>query len=83
MAIAPGTPAFVQVGAYDRRENARRVAKRLEDARIDDVYLDQVLTARGLLHRVRVGPFEDAESLDRMLARVNAMGYRSIVVPAD
>ncbi len=82
-AIAPGKAAFVQVGAYDRRENARRVAKRLEDARIDDVYLDQVLTARGLLHRVRVGPFEDAESLDRMLARVSAMGYRSIVVPAD
>ena len=82
-AIAPGKAAFVQVGAYDRRENARRVAKRLENARIDDVYLDQVLTARGLLHRVRVGPFEDAESLDRMLARVSAMGYRSIVVPAD
>ena len=80
---ARGKPVFVQVGAYDRRENARRVAKQLEDARIDDVYLDQVLTAHGLLHRVRVGPFEDPAVLERLIARVGEMGYRSIVVPAD
>jgi rare lipoprotein A len=83
VAIAPGKPVYVQVGAYDRRENARRVAKRLEEARIDDVILDQVLTGRGLLHRVRVGPFDDTEALNRQIARIGAMGYRSIVVPAD
>lgn len=83
VAIAPGKPVFVQVGAYDRRENARRVAERLEDARIDDVTLDEVLTARGLLHRVRIGPFDDTEALNRLIARIGAMGYRSIVVPAD
>ena len=50
------------------------MAKQLEDARIDDVYLDQVLTAHGLLHRVRVGPFEDPEALERLIARVRRDG---------
>jgi rare lipoprotein A len=77
---ARGKPVYLQVGAFDRRDNARRVEDRLEDAGIEDVFLDQVITTSGLLHRVRVGPLRDVAEAAAVGDRLRQLGVSSIQV---
>jgi rare lipoprotein A len=82
---APATPRplFVQVGAFANRDNALQVAARLRNARIDDVFLDRVLSSGRLLHRVRVGPLRTVAAADAMTARLRGLGLRSITLSVD
>jgi len=75
-------PVFLQVGAFDDRDNARRVARRLEDAGIDDVFLDRTVRGGQVIHRVRVGPLS-AAAAQGLAARVARLGLRSVVVARD
>lgn len=80
---ATSRPLFLQVGAYSSRENARRMAARLKDADIDEVFLDRVRNRGTLLHRVRVGPLKTVAEADALTARLHRLGLRSITVNVD
>jgi rare lipoprotein A len=82
-AAARNGPVFLQVGAFDDRDNARRVKRRLEDAGVDDVFLDRALVRGQVIHRVRVGPLRDAGTAAAVASRIARLGLRSIVVAAD
>jgi rare lipoprotein A len=82
-AAARNGPVFLQVGAFDDRDNARRVKRRLEDADVDDVFLDRALVRGQVIHRVRVGPLRDAGAAAAVASRIRRLGLRSIVVGAD
>jgi hypothetical protein len=51
-----GDDVTLQLGSFGERDNARRLAQRLEDAGIDDVDVDHVEIDGRDLWRVRVGP---------------------------
>jgi rare lipoprotein A len=76
-------PLYVQVGAFASRDNARRLALRIEDNDIDDVFLDRVLRDGRLLHRVRVGPLRTVAEADAVGARLRAIGLRGITVTVE
>lgn len=80
---APPAPLFVQVGAFASRDNARRLAARVEDNDIDDVFLDRVKVDGRLLHRVRVGPLRSVAEADALTARLRAIGLRGITVSVE
>ena len=69
-------PQIVQVGAYRDQANARGIARRLQDAGIDDVLVEQVRLRDGEVWRVRVGPVA-APVLERVLDRIRALGLPS------
>jgi rare lipoprotein A len=76
-------PLFLQVGAFGVRENARRLAARLENAAIGPVLFDHVALSGRPLYRVRVGPFADVAALDAMAARLRRLGIRGVGTSAD
>ena len=68
-----GSRRVVQVGAFREKDTARRLARRLEDAGIDDVDVDDASVRGGVLWRVRVGPLRAALVAD-VVARIRALG---------
>lgn len=74
---------YVQVGAYDDRDNAKRIKQRLDEHGIDQVFLDRVQKGGRILHRVRIGPLADTAAVDAVAARLRALGLDSITVAVD
>ncbi|MFO0040413.1 MAG: septal ring lytic transglycosylase RlpA family protein [Pseudomonadota bacterium] len=90
LAVAPAVPAgaretplFVQAGAFASRDNALRLAARIEDNDIDEVVLDRVLRNGRALYRVRVGPLRTVAEADAVGARLRAIGLRGITVAVE
>ncbi len=81
--VARPSALFVQVGAFASRDNARRLAGRLEDADVDDVFLDRVKVDGRLLHRVRVGPLRDVAAADALTRRLRELGLRGVTLGVD
>ena len=71
-----GPRQIVQAGAYGERDNARRVARQLEDAGIDDVAIDDIKVDGRKLWRVRIGPLP-AAAADDVARRIRALGLPS------
>jgi rare lipoprotein A len=68
-----GGPQRVQVGSFSDKNNARRLADRLDAAGIDDVDLDHAEVNGRDVWRVRVGPV-DADALPALLERLRGLG---------
>lgn len=66
----------VQVGAYRERDNARRIARQLEDAGIDGVEVEDARVNGGKVWRVRVGPLA-AEAAATVIDRIRGLGLPS------
>lgn len=65
---------WLQVGSFGDKDNARRVAKRLEDADLDDVDIQRAQVRGSKVWRVRIGPLAGREVVDRLTAQVRALG---------
>ncbi len=74
---------YVQVGAFDDRDNARRLKERLEELDFDDVFLDRVLVTGRVLHRVRIGPARDTAEADALTTRLAGHGLTSVNISID
>ena len=74
---------YVQVGAFNDRDNARALQERLEDLKFKDVFLDRVVTGGRILHRVRIGPTRDTAEADALTARLAAIGLTSVTLSID
>jgi rare lipoprotein A len=64
-----GRRRILQVGAYRERDNARRIARQIEDAGIGDVEVAPVKINGDKLWRVRIGPLAagaTAQAIDRL-----------------
>jgi len=62
---------FLQVGAFSRKDSARRVEDDLRDRGVRDVDVKR----SGGLYKVLIGPFDRAGDLARMVDRVVELGY--------
>lgn len=71
---------LVQVGSFNREENARQLQEKLKSSGFD-VYLESAKSPVGPIYRVRIGPQKsraDAEKLVGQLAKQG--GYRAIIL---
>lgn len=71
---------FVQVGAFSDHGNARALVSRLQDGGFANAFIAN--NGEDALHRVRVGPIEDANEYDRVndgLRRIGVGGARLVV----
>ncbi len=79
----PGSPGsatgafpqiFVQVGAFTERENADALAERLRLNGFEDSFVVTHSEGGGSLHRVRIGPLDDADHTDEVNAGLRSIG---------
>ena len=75
--------AYIQVGAFDDRDNAERFKHRLEQYALGRVFLDRFKKGGRVLHRVRIGPLADAAAVDALAERLRALGFAAIAVTID
>jgi rare lipoprotein A len=78
-----GRPVYLQVGSFADRDNARRLEDRLEDADVDDVFLDRARVGGRTVHRVRIGPFERLADAQALVARLRGLGYSGVITAAE
>jgi peptidoglycan lytic transglycosylase len=82
--IGPGGPSgrlYIQAGAFSVRGNAQRVRSQI--ARLGSVVVTTTSVNGIEMYRVRLGPVENADEADRLLARVVDSGYRGARIVGD
>jgi peptidoglycan lytic transglycosylase len=72
--VAFGPRMFVQVGAFSERDNAARLVERLKRSGFGNPTIVSDASGRRALHRVRLGPIEDAGEFDRLRGRLRTLG---------
>ena len=64
------SPMYVQVGAFADGNNAAELLDRLKDEGFGDSFVMTTGEGRDRLHRVRIGPIDDAAEFDRIRAEL-------------
>jgi rare lipoprotein A len=78
-APAPDAPTsgsgrhLLQVGSFANKDNAKRLARRLKDADIDDVDIDHSEVSGQDVWRVQIGPVAD-KKISRLLQQIHDLG---------
>jgi rare lipoprotein A len=75
------THLYVQAGAFSTRANADRMKERLAAA--GDVEISPIDRGGQRLYRVRCGPYDDIESADAALARLDGLGGNDAQIVVD
>jgi rare lipoprotein A len=78
---APSLRLYIQAGAFSMRDNAQRVRSRI--ARLGSVEVTTTSINGIEMYRVRLGPVENADEADRLLARVVDSGYPGARIVGD
>jgi rare lipoprotein A len=68
---------YLQVGAFSSRENAELLKRRLLSGSVFPAFVDQLDSAKGPIHRVRVGPLDTVELADELTDDIEALGLAS------
>ena len=79
--IPAATHLYVQAGAFTTAANADRLKARLASA--GDLFVSPIDRGGQRLYRVRSGPYDDVESADAALARLNGLGSNDAQIVVD
>ncbi len=74
---------YLQVGAFTNRDNAENLKRRLANAELKSVHIQNVDLDATPLYRVRIGPLDSVEDSDRLAARVTAQGLPNPIVVVE
>lgn len=69
------TSLFLQVGAFRSRENAMRLSKKLQNAKLGDIHVMEADKTGGPIYRVRIGPLSSVDEADRLSSSLETRGY--------
>ncbi|GAB2879544.1 MULTISPECIES: SPOR domain-containing protein [Microvirgula] len=78
-----GKPVFFQLGAFSSENEADNLKARLALSGIEASISSTTIPDKGLLHRVRVGPYSRPEDINRVKALLKNEGFNPSVVKAD
>jgi len=80
--VLPAARLYIQVGAYGLADNARRTEQKLRGAGLEQVFTIGATPDQPLL-RVRIGPISSVQEFDRLIARLNALGFAGARLAQD
>ena len=66
---------YLQVGAFQSRQNAERLRTRLGDLVISDIGILDGYEKQKLIYRVRIGPLASVDEADRMADKLSTYGF--------
>jgi len=72
-------PFVIQVGAYHDHHNAMRAHQTLTTV-YPNVWIAMTPESWQPLHRVRLGPFQNRQEVDRVVREVRARGYAAVII---
>lgn len=73
----------IQVGAFERKENALQVKTKLSTGYPQKVYVTSDVQDNGLRHRVRVGPYGSLKETIRVQEQLRLAGYTNSFMVAE
>ena len=73
--VEEGGRRFLQLGAFGTQEAARELASDLRGRTRQPVLVEQVQRGAGTLHRVRIGPLANEQTVADLRAEMTAAGY--------
>ena len=79
--VPAATHLYIQAGAFTTLANADRLKARLASA--GDLFVSPIDRGGQRLYRVRSGPYNDVESADAALARLNGLGSNDAQIVVD
>jgi rare lipoprotein A len=65
---------YIQVGAFEKSENASRFKQRLTSLSIINVEINEVSVDNRKIHRVQIGPLDNIESADKIVEILGGAG---------
>jgi rare lipoprotein A len=74
---------LLQVASFSDKDNAKRLADRLEDADVERVRIQRAKVRGDRVWRVRIGPLERRDLAEQVAARVRALGLGQPTVVAE
>ncbi len=77
---AAGKEFFIQVGAYQQQENAKKVVRELSKLKVDNVEINQKQTLGSIFYRIWIGPFTNRSDISNAVDRISKIGIRSYSV---
>lgn len=89
-AVGPAAPepdnsnaVYLQVGAFGQRQNAERRHRLLSAGGIEGAFVFEEAGLDSPLYRVRIGPLDDVEDYDRIVAKLQDLGIRESHLVTD
>jgi rare lipoprotein A len=79
---APEAHYYIQVGAYGQADHAHHAEQVLRDAGLGHVFTLNATPAQPLL-RVRIGPIGSVQDFDRLIERLQALGFTGARLAPD
>jgi cell division protein FtsN len=79
IAPAQDAPYFINVGLFADDNNARNARVKLTDAGFA-AFTQELKTSKGVLTRVRVGPFGTETAAESAQAKIRAMGLEALII---
>jgi len=76
-AEATETQLFLQVGAFQSRDNAERMRRNIEQQRVGDVRIVESVLEQGTFYKVQVGPLADNTEADRVARSLKPQGINA------
>jgi rare lipoprotein A len=80
---APGSPLFVQAGAFSDPANAERLAARLRGGSFGKIFVREDQIAGRRMYRVRIGPVSGVAEFDRVVAALERAGITDAHLALD
>ncbi len=74
---------WLQLGAFQNQDDADNLKAKLAMVGVEAKIQSVNLAGKGMVHRVRIGPFARPEEMDRMRAQLKADGIAATVVKMD
>ena len=82
-AATAGKKVFFQLGAFAKETEADNLKARLALSGVEASISSVEVADKGLLHRVRIGPYSKPEDIARVKAMLKQDGFNPVVVKAD
>jgi len=73
-AISPRSGFYIQVGAFSDRINAVNLRNRLSDMDNVNIHISEAEVGGSVVHRVRIGPINEVEIADNIVAELGRYG---------
>ncbi|NJD36509.1 MAG: SPOR domain-containing protein [Betaproteobacteria bacterium] len=77
---APVTIYFLQVGAFQKPADADNLKAKLALTGLDASVQEVTIPDKGIMHRVRVGPFRDPDEMNRARTQLSQAGIQGTVI---
>ena len=77
---APATVFFLQVGAFQKAADADNLKAKLALTGLEASVQEVTIPDKGVMHRVRVGPFRDPDAMNRARTLLSQSGVQGTVI---